>query len=133
PKFGTMSELLTSQFDVLLVIVMLRGVLVVLGLTPIAARTEVSPVPADALEYQATSRLPLLLATRSAGRNARPPRCTRATVTGLCCTRCSEPSLKLCSKMSPFRWRRASFHTMLTVPRGLLTAIRGKSLSGNRL
>src|SRR5215472_2445861 len=127
------SELLTSQFDVLLVMVMLLGVLVVLGLTPMAALTAVSAVPADGLEYQATSRLPLLLATRRPGRNATPPRCARSSVTGLCCTRFNEPSLKLCSKMSPCGWWRASFHTMLTVWRRLLTAIRGKSLSGNRL
>src|ERR1700694_5065744 len=45
--------------------------------------------------------------------------------------------------MSPVGTRLASFHTMLTVPRasfalpfpslGLLTAMRGKSLAGNRL
>src|SRR5215469_5765679 len=120
-----MSELLTSQFDVLLVMVRLLGVRVVLGLTPIAALIAVSAVPADGLEYQATSRLPLLFATRRPGRNATPPRCARSSFT--------EPSLKLCSKMSPCGWWRASFHTMLTVPCRLLTAIRGKSLSGNRL
>src|SRR5262252_4624437 len=128
-----MSELLMSQFDVLLVMVMLLGVRVAAGLTPIAALTEVSAVPTDALEYQTTSRLPLLFATRRPGRNASPPRCARSSVVGLCCTRFSEPSLKLCSKMSPFGWWRASFHTMLTVRCGLLTAIRGKSLPGNRL
>src|SRR5690348_1583650 len=35
--------------------------------------------------------------------------------------------------MSPSAWDRASFHTMETVPAGSLTAIRGKSLAGNRL
>src|SRR5260221_8556434 len=34
--------------------------------------------------------------------------------------------------MSPFGWKRASFHTMLTVLNRWLTASLGKSLCGNR-
>src|SRR5258708_30048266 len=127
-----MSELLTSQSLVLLVMNTLRGVAVVLGLTPIAALTLVFAVRGDDLEYQATSSRPLRLATRSPGRKARPPLCGRSSTVGLGCTSPSDPSLKLCSKMSPFGWKRASFHTMLTVLNRWLTASLGKSLCGNR-
>src|SRR5215472_2527954 len=110
-----MSELLTSQLLVLLVMVMLRGVAVPLGLTPTAILTLVRAFLTDAQEYQATSSLPLWFAVRTAGRKARPPAC-RSSTTGLLCTSLSVPSLKLCSKMSPLGWKRASLHTMLTVP-----------------
>src|SRR5712692_697224 len=97
-----MSESLASQFDVLLVTVTLLGVLVASGLTPIADLTAVLTVVVDALEYQATSSRPLLVATRSAGMNVTPARCARSSTVGVRCTRFSEPSLKLCSMMSPF-------------------------------
>src|SRR5258708_34374081 len=128
-----MSELLTSQSLVLLVIKMLRGVAVALGLTPIAALTLGSAVRTDDLEYQATSSRPLRVATRSAGTMVSPPLCGRSSPVGLRCTRWSEPRVKLCSRISPFGWKRLSFHTMLTVPNRLLTANLGKSFAGNRL
>src|SRR6266567_9384452 len=127
-----MSELSCSQFVALFVIVMLRGVRVAAGLTPIAALTPVIDVAVDGLEYQATSSRPFRVATRSAGNMVRPPRCGRSSTVGDRCTRESDPSLKLCSMTSPYGWSRVSFHTMLTVSCRLLTASLGKSLPGNR-
>src|ERR1700731_4924734 len=50
--------------------------------------------------------------------------------TGASWTGVRSTSLKLCNRMSAVGIRRASFQTMLTVPAGSLTAIRGKSLGG---
>src|SRR5215469_10402688 len=125
-----MSEFVVSQLDGRLVIVTLAGVLVAAGDTPIAPTTLVHAVPVEDREYQVTSSRPSAFATRSAGRNVTPPPCGASSVVGNRCTRLSEPTLKLCIKMSPFRWCLTSFQTMLTSPNRLLTAILGKSWSG---
>src|SRR5215472_12996190 len=128
-----MSEELTSQSEAALVIRRFGGVAVVTGLTPTAAPTLVLAVVADARVYHVTSNRPELLGVRSAGRKDSPPLCGWSSRTGLAWTGLSEFLSKLCRRMSPKGWNRASFQTMLTVPNLPLTASRGKSLAGNRL
>src|SRR5262252_4209884 len=117
----------------MLVIRRFGGVAVVTGLTPTAAATLVLAVVTDARVYHVTSSRPESLGVRSAGRNDNPPLCGWSSITGVAWTGLSEFWLKLCIRMSPKGWNRASFQTMLTVPNLLLTASRGKSLPGNRL
>src|SRR5438270_14054651 len=77
-------------------------------------------------------RLPLASALRRAGSMCQPP-VLELMRTEAVCTLAKLLRLKLCKRMSPARWKRASFHTILTVLSASLTAMRGKSFIGNRL
>src|SRR5215467_13633077 len=100
-----MSDAASSQFDGTVVIRTLDGGGVdVRGLTPIAASTLVFTVAAVVREYQATSRSPLLVAVRIAGNICMPPEAGWSSTTGTGWTGLSEPSVKLCSRMSPSGW-----------------------------
>ena len=55
------------------------------------------------------------------------------TRTGVSCTGVRLFRAKLWRKISPVACSRVSFQTMLTVPLGGLTAMRGKSCIGKRL
>src|ERR1700730_14616159 len=130
-----MSELSAFQSDATFVILILAGVEVSRGLTPIASYTLVIAVSGLALPYQLMYRFPSSSVLRIAGRNCQPVPAVAAlsTITGSDWTGKSVRTEKLCKSISPDGLNLASFHTMLTVPYLSLTAIRGKSFIGKRL
>src|SRR5690349_11990468 len=113
-----MSDETDSQLeDTLVTWVLEVGVTVVRGLTPSAAKTSVTAdCGLSRRSYQLTFRLPWASTFRSAGKKCKLPTIpSLSSFTGEACTRESVPRLKLCSRMSPSGFLRASFQTMLTV------------------
>src|SRR5438105_499762 len=110
-----MSEETAFQLDGRVVTsVLLVGVPVIRGLTLSAAVTSVNAVFADPRLYHETLMLPCSSVLRTPGRKCQPA-VLLLSRTGLDCTPERLTSLKLCRRMSPARWKRASFQTMLTV------------------
>src|SRR5216683_3326464 len=130
-----MSELTASQLEEASVTRWLElGVLVMRGLIATAAYTSVSAVLGfRRRSYHEMLSLPLLSAL-IAGRKWKVPTMLSLLIfTGAPVGVSELPRLKLWSRMSPPGLLRASFQTILTVPAGRLTAMRGKSFMGKRL
>src|ERR1700682_5026620 len=138
-----MSEDTAFQSVEVLVTWTLGGVEVVRGSTLRAAHTLVTAPDCPRRSYHETFSRPADVALRSAGKNFHVKPESLLSLTGTPCTFVKDRRSKLWSRMSPVGTRLASFQTMLTVPPAslplpcaslaLLTAIRGKSLAGNRL
>src|SRR6266567_2854324 len=112
--------------------VLCAGVTAVSGLTSSAAVTSVTAVLAELRLYHETFNTPFWFELRRAGRKCHPP-VSMLSLTGELVVAPRLTREKLCKRMSPTAWKRASFQTILMVPLASLTATRGKSFIGKRL
>src|ERR1700693_4919100 len=107
-----MSEETAFQSDAMVVTRLLcTGVTAVSGFTSTAAVTSVTAVLAELRLYHETFNRPLWFELRRAGMKCQPPVSVLSLTGPACAPRLTRE--KLCIRMSPTAWKRASFQTIL--------------------